>query len=233
MSDTSADAIDSGVSQVDADLVPDEYDVLEVVAMHASMTAIGTVTTEEFEASQSLIGAANIDGDGSLSGCCIGMLSAESVGIHQGAAGVMVVDGDASVDQGGAVVLVAGTAGVEQGGVGVLVASEANLARSWVGFMAARNATLTDDSRVVIDARGALIIGGLLFGGLGLVAFAVFMAGKRIAERMPRMPRLPHLPQMPQVHMPHLADLPKMSDMPKLPDLSGVLDMVAKLRRTS
>jgi len=231
MSDTDANVVSDLAAEDElAEMLDDEYDVMEVVAMHASMTAIGTVTTEEFEASQSAIAAANIEGDGSLSGCAIGMLSAESLGIHQGAAAVMIVDGDASVDQGGAVVLVADTAGVEQGGVGVLVANEANLARSWVGFMAARNATLTDDSRVVIDARGALIIGGLLFGGLGLVAFAVFMAGKRIAARIPRMPHLPHLPQMPQIpqmHMPNLADLPK------LPDLSAVVDMVTKLRRAS
>jgi len=186
----------------------EDFDMPEVVAMHASMTAMGSVSAEEFESSQSAIGAASVDGDASISGSIIGMLTADSIGVHQGGAAVMIVDGDASIDQGAACVLVAGSAGVEQGGVGVLV----------------------DDSHVVIDTRGALIIGGLLFGGLGLVAVAVFFAGKRIAERIPRMPRMPHLPQMPQmpqVHMPHMADLPKM------PDLSAVLDMVSKLRRAS
>jgi hypothetical protein len=226
MSDTTDEM--TGTPEVplrDADeMLENDYDAIEVVAMHASMTAIATVNAEEFEASQSAMGAVSVEGDASLSGCAIGLVSAESVGIHQGGAGVLVVDGDTSVDQGGALMMVSSTAGVEHGGVGVLVANEANLARSWVGFMAARNATLTDDSRVVIDTRGALIIGGLLFGGLSFIAIAVFIAGKRIASRIPRLPHLPHVPQMPQVQLPHLAD------MPKMPDLSMVAEMLAKLR---
>jgi hypothetical protein len=223
-------------------------DVLEVVAMHATTTAIGSVSTEEFDAEQCLIGNAAVEGDASIGTSVVGVVSADSVGIHQAAAAVIVVGGDASIDQGGAQVIVAQTVGIDQGGAAVLVAGEANLARSWVGVMAARNATLSDDSRVIIDTRAALIIGGLLFGGLGLVACAVFMGARRVAMRMPRLPfagRHGHgmhgmpmwsghgRPSMPHIQMP---DLPKMPDMPKMPDLSkidlsAIADMVSKLRR--
>jgi hypothetical protein len=161
----------------DMDDALDECGVIEVVAMHASMTAIGSVSAEEFEATQCAIGSASVDGDVSVSASAIGALSANSVGIHQGMTSVMVVDGDVSIDQGAAQFVMARTVGIEQGGVGTLIASEANLARSWVGVMAARNATLSDDSRVIVGTRAAIIIGAGLLGGLAAVALAVFFRG--------------------------------------------------------
>jgi hypothetical protein len=247
MTGVSTDVADEGL--VDMYNSPDDdEDVLEVVAMHASMTAIGSVSTEEFDATQCAIATASVDGDASIGASVVGVISAGSVGVHQGGAMVMVVDGDASIDQGGAQVVVAGTVGVDQGGVGILVTDEANLARSWVGVMAARNATLSDDSRVIIDTRSALIIGGLLFGGLGLVAVGVFMAGRRIASRIPRVPwaghghRGPghvggaHVAAMMRSRMGEMPNLPHIPDMPKMPDLSkvdwsSVVEMISKLRR--
>jgi hypothetical protein len=240
MSDTETGAMPGAesVSEDVAEVAPEEeIGILEVVAMKAQATMIGTVSTEEFDATQCAIGSASVAGDASVSTSLMGVLSADSVGIHQGGAVVMVVDGDVSVDQGAAQVMVTRSAGLERGGVGVLVAGDASLAHSWVGIMAARNATLSDDSRVVIDTRSALIIGGLLFGGLGLVALGVYFAGRKIAQRMPRLPHMPHvhMPQMPQMshmHLPtHMPDLSKI-ELPKI-DVSAIMDMIARLRRAA
>jgi hypothetical protein len=175
MSDSDAMAGTTGMDE--NEMTDEEYDALEVVAMHASMTAIGSVSTEEFDATQCAIGTAGVEGDASISASLIGVLSADSVGIHQGIASVMIVDGDVSIDQGGAQMVVARTVGVEQGGIGTLIAGEATLARSWVGIMAARNATLSEDSRVIVDTRAALIIGGAILGGLVALAAALSMGG--------------------------------------------------------
>jgi hypothetical protein len=179
MSDSELMAETGGLAEEDDTDMAEECDVVEVVAMQASMTAIGSVSAEEFDASQCAIGSASIDGDASVGASAIGMLSANSVGLHQGYASLMVVDGDVSVDQGGAQVIVARTVGIEQCGVGTLVAGEANVAHSWVGLMAARNATLSDDSRVIVDARTAIIIGAGLLGGLAAVAVAIFLGSRR------------------------------------------------------
>jgi len=220
----------------------DDDGTIDVMTMSASMTAIGSVNTEEFEATQSAIATAIVEGDASVSASAIGSLNAASAGVHQALAGVMVVDGDVSIDQGGAGVIVANSVGVEHGGVGTLIAGDATLARSWVGVMAARNATLSDDSRVIIDARAALIIGGLLFGGFGLVAVAVYMAGRRIADRMPHLPFAAarhaaaadagHMAAMVRARMQGMS-LPHLADLPKMPDLSAVADMLGKLRRAA
>ena len=184
MPDSDMKAGESGVTEEDLletdDMSEEEFDTLEVVAMHASMTAIGSVHTEEFDATQCAIATAAVYGDASIGASVVGALSATSVGIHQGGASVMIVDGDVSIDQGAAQVVVARTVGIEQGGVGTLVAGEASLARSWVGLMVARNASLSEDSRVIVDGRSAIVIGAALLGGLAAVACAIFLGGRKM-----------------------------------------------------
>jgi hypothetical protein len=220
--------------QMAEDFPMDEDDVLDVDTMEASMTAIGSVSAGELTATRSAIGSASVAGDVEISASVVGMLTAESVGVHQGVACMMMVDGDAAIEQGGAQLIVAQTAGLENGGVGILVANEVNAARSWVGVMAARNANISDDSRVIIDTRAALIIGGFLLGGMGLVACAVFLGARRIAQRMPHLPwagqrgRHGHMVSLPHVQLP---DLPKMPEFPKMPDLPQFGDVVARFRR--
>ena len=200
-------------------------DFVDVDIMEASMTAFGTVSCDEFGATQSAIASASVAWDAEISASIVGALSADSIGLRQGAAAAMVVSGDAAVSQSFSSVVVARSVEMESSGACCVVTGHATVARSWVGFMAARNAEISDDSRVIIDTRAGLIIGALLFGGLGLLAVATYMGARRIAERIPRLPNMPHLPQMP--NMPHLADLPHM------PDLSAVAAMVSKMRRAA
>lgn len=180
MSDSDLMADAAGAPEEDlADMADEEFDVLEVIAMHASMTAIASVRTEEFDAEQCAIATAAVEGDASIGASVVGVLSASSVGVYQGGAAVIVADGDVSIDQGAAQVIVARTVGIEQGGVGTLVAGEATLAHSWVGMMAARNATLSEDSHVIIEGRSVIIVAAALLGGLAAVACAIFFGGRR------------------------------------------------------
>lgn len=230
-----------------ADTTEEECDALEVVAMHATTTAIGSVNAEEFDATQCMIATATVDGDAAVGASLVGVLSAGSASVHQGAAAVVIVDGETSIEQGGAQVLVAREVDMDRSGAGIVVTGEASLARSWVGVMAARNATLSDDSRVVIDTRSALIIGGLLFGGLGLVAICMLLAGRRIASRIPHMPWSGHphrglvghargrehghgqLAETIRARMREMSEAARMPDLPKI-DLSAIADTIARLR---
>ncbi|HEY5483753.1 MAG TPA: hypothetical protein VIK31_08075 [Propionibacteriaceae bacterium] len=211
------------------DFAPDEEDFeddfVDVDIMEASMTAFGTVSCDEFGATQSAIASASVAGDAEISSSLVGAISADSAGLRQGAAVAVVVSGDAALSQSATSLVVARSVEMETVGACCVIASDVTVARSWVGFMAARNAEISDDSRVIIDTRAGLIIGALLFGGLGLLAVATYLGARRIAERIPRLPHMPHLPQMPQ--MPHLADLPH------LPDLPALGAMVARIRRAA
>lgn len=203
---------------VDEVVIVDEF--VEVEIMEASMSAFGSVVCDEFDGRYSAIGSASVAGDAELGGSLVGAINAESVALRQGVAGAMVVSGDAAISQGCAPMVIAQSVEMESSGACMVVTGDASVARSWVGFMAARNATVSDDSRIIIDTRAGLIIGGLLFGGLGLLAVAVYLGARRIAERVPHLPHLPHLPQMP-----HLADLRKS------PEFQRVAAMVGRLHR--
>jgi hypothetical protein len=216
--------------EADDDLYAGEFEVLEVETMDASMTVIGSVSTSELSATQSMIGSASVSGDAEIVASAVGVLTTGSVDVHQSGACAMMVDGDASIDQSAVQVAVAHRIDIESGGAGIVVADEVSVAHGWVGVMAARNAALSDDSRVIIDGRSALIIGGLLFGGLGLVAIAVCLGARRVAARIPHAPwasghhghggwrahgTSPHLPHV---------------QMPDLPDMPPLGELVAKLR---
>jgi len=210
----------------------DDADFVEVDMMEASMTAIGTVATEEFEGNQCLIGQAIVEGDASMSATAIGMLTAGSVGLHQGGAGVLVVEGDVAIEQGAAQLIVAKRVDMDQAGAGVMVVGDASVARSWVGLMAARNATVPDAPRVLIDAKAAPTLGCLPFGGLRLVAIAVFLGARRMAARLPRLPHWAHSVHGMPSHLRNvrMPEIPKLPDLPKMPDMSAIADMIAKLR---
>jgi hypothetical protein len=200
-------------------------DFVDVDIMEASMTAFGSVSCDEFVATQSAMATVAVAGDAEIAGSVIGALSADGVALRQGGACAMLVDGDAAVSQGAAAVIVAQNVELESSGAGILVTGDATLARSWVGFMAARNAEISDDSRVIIDTRAGLIIGALLFGGLGLLAVATYLGARRIADRMPHLPHMPHMPQLPgNMRMPHVGDLHRLAGMP------AFADMIAKIR---
>jgi hypothetical protein len=229
-----ADEGPEGSNAEDEEMLEDDF--VDVDIMEASMTAFGSVSCDEFSARASAIASAAVAGDAEISASVVAALTADSVALRQGGAMAMIVSGDAAVSQGGAQVIVARHVELESSGAGVLVAGDASVARSWVGFMAARNAEISDDSRVIIDTRAGLIIGGLLFGGLGLLAVAVYLGAHRISGRMPHLPRLPgmqgshgmHGHLHPQMHA-HM-HRPSLADLPKLPDMSAFTDMIAKLR---
>lgn len=227
---TEADAFAAdGADTPDEDL--EECEVFAVEMMEATATALGSVSAIEFAARQSAIGSADVGGDAEVSGSLVGVVNAGSVGLYQGAAVVILANEDAAIEQGATQVLVTRSADLERSGAGVIVTREAHIARSWVGVMAARNATLSEGSRVLVDARAALIIGALLFGGLGLLAMGVYLGARHVAARIPHLPwaghRHPAHRALPTPHLPRV-QLPDMARLADIPQLAG---LIAKLHR--
>jgi hypothetical protein len=84
------------------------------------------------------------------------------------------------------------------------VTGDADIKSSWVGIVISAKTTVSEDSRVLISTKAALIIALALFGGFGLVALAISLGVRRIMHWRPSI-SLPGLPEIP--NLPNLAEL--------------------------
>jgi hypothetical protein len=205
----------------------EELDLEPIVLeeLHANMTAIGSAEAATLVASQSALGNVSVEGDAEVSASAVGGLSTiGSAAVRQSIVGAIMSDGEASLSQGMAPLIMAKRVDMSTSGACVVAADDVSVTKSWIGLMAARNATLSEDSRVVIDWRAALIIGALLMGGFAIVAVGVFLAGRRIADALGRATdKLPDLHNLP--HMPDLSHLQA--------DLPAIIARIAKMRRAA
>lgn len=67
----------------------------------------------------------------------------------------------------------------------IAAGGEVTVENSWVGIVISPDATIAENSRVLITPRVGLLIGAFLFGGLGLIALAIYVGARRLAEWRP------------------------------------------------
>jgi hypothetical protein len=93
----------------------------------------------------------------------------------QGAgAGLITVSGRTEMSQSGAALIVADDEiELSQAGCGVAVANRADVTQGFVGVLAASEARFEDESRVLITARDAMILGAVFGAVFGFVAAAL------------------------------------------------------------
>jgi hypothetical protein len=176
-------------------------------AVQANLSAMGSVSAGSLSATGSAIGAAAIDGDATITASMVpAMMTRGDLTFQQSYASAVIVGGagDTKVHQAFAPLIVGKTMDVTQAGACALVTGEADIKSSWVGIVLSPKTTVSDNSRVFISTKAALIIALALFGGLGLVALAITFGVRRIMHWRPSI-SLPGLPEIP--NMPNLAEL--------------------------
>jgi hypothetical protein len=188
--DVSADSAPKDTVK-DPEAVPHFADRAKAEAMRANMSAIVTADVGDLQTTGSAIGVATVGHDLDMTTSAAGLLSVQGdAAIHQAGSWGVFAKGDVSVSQGGSAVVVARDYKVESGAACAVVATEATVSRGWIGFLLAPKATVSDDSRVFIGTTAALIIGGAILLGFGVLA----VAGVRTArEAMAWRPKLPGL----------------------------------------
>lgn len=144
-------------------------DIEEIVENTARLSAPGY----DVRASASLVGLACAQRD---------------MTVDKSAMVVANIDGNARIDKSFAEVLVAGDVTGENFGTAVLVSRAAEIKRGWVGIAVAPGMTVSEDSKVIIGPKAALIIAVALLGVAGLALVFVYEAASRMARWRPSVP---------------------------------------------
>ncbi len=169
----------------------------EADEIHASGSAIGSATAGSLTATASAIGLANIDGDAHISVSAVPIVrTTGGATFSQAYASAVLVGGELQVHQAAAPVMVGKTLAATQVGAGVVVTGDAEITRSTIGLLLSRSANVSDDSRVLLSTKGALIIAAALFGGFAFVAIAMIVGAQRVSQWRPDF-SLPELPEWP------------------------------------
>lgn len=143
--------------------------------LQTNLSAVGFARTEWLESIGSAVGVAMVGGDSEISTSMTPLVITKgNTDFHQAYASAMIAGGTVRVHQGGSPLMLARKLRVKQGGAGVMVAGDAKVKRSFVGILFSRHTELSEDSKVLVTGTGATIISAALFGGLALVAYAIF-----------------------------------------------------------
>ena len=169
----------------------------EAGTMRTSLSAIGTADVGDLHTTGTAVGVANVTGDVDLTTSAAGLVSADgSASIHQAVAWGVFSGGDVKVSQAASVLTVAQGYRVDSGAAAAVVAGEATIKHGWIGFLFAPKATISEDSKVLLSTKAALIIAAALFGGFALVAVVMALGVRRVMSWRPQS-NVPTIPQMP------------------------------------
>lgn len=203
--------IDDDFEDVSATMAPFVAGRVEGELLQANIAALGTVTADDVQANLSAVGVSKSDSMTSV-GSAVGLVTAEGdvdintsmvplviakgdASFHQAYASAFIAGGTVDVRQGGSPIIVGKQLSVEQGGGIVMLASEADVHHGFVGLLVSPNATLSDDTRVLLSTKAALIIAAAILGGFGILAVVMVLGVRRVMQWRPHI----HLPSMPRL----------------------------------
>jgi hypothetical protein len=156
--------------------------------IHASGSAIGSSHSNSLTATASAIGLANVDGDAQITVSAVPILrTAGGATFSQAYASAVIVGGDMEIHQAAAPVIIGKQLDATQVGAAVVITGDADIKRSTIGLLLSRSANVSEDSRVLLSTKAALIIACALFGGFAFVAIALIMSAQRVAEWRPEI----------------------------------------------
>jgi hypothetical protein len=166
-------------------------------AVQASLSAVGSAHADQFEAVGSAVGFVSAGGDATITASCAPVVHAKGdIHVRQAYTSAVIAGGDMEISQAFAPIIVGKQLSVEQGGAVVMLAGDAEVKNGFVGVLLSPKATVSDDSRVLLSTKAALIIAAALFGGFALVAVVMALGVRRVMSWRPSI-NVPALPAMP------------------------------------
>jgi hypothetical protein len=172
---------------------------LDADSLQANLSAIASSQSGSLEVVGSAVGFANVSGDATLTASATPVVYAKgNVSVRQSYTSAVLAGGDMEITQAGAPIIVGKKIDVTQGGGCVLVSGESSVSNGFVGVLLTPKATISDDSKVLLSTRAAIIIAAALFGGLGLIALVMVLGVRRVMSWRPQItvPPMPTLPKL-------------------------------------
>lgn len=180
---------------------------LESETLQANLSAIATARTGSLEAVGCAVGFANVSGDATVTASASPVVYARgNISVRQSYTSAVLAGGDMEISQAGAPLIIGKKLDVSQGGALVMLTGESSVSNGFVGVLLSPKATVSDDSRVLIGTKAALIIAAALLGGFGLVALVMVLGVRRVMSWRPQI------------------------SMPPLPNIAGIQEKIHRLR---
>jgi hypothetical protein len=180
---------------------------LESETIQANLSAIATAQAGSLEAVGSAVGFANVSGDATLTASAASVLYAKgNISVRQSYTSAVLAGGDMDISQAGAPLIIGKQLSVQQGGAVVMLSGESAVSNGFVGILLSPKATVSEDSRVLIGPKAALIIAAALLGGFGVVALVMALGVRRVMTWRPQI------------------------NVPQLPNMAGIQERIQKLR---
>lgn len=172
---------------------------LEGESLQANLSAIATAQVGSLEAVGSAVGFANVSGDATVTASATPIVYAKgNVSVRQSYTSAVLAGGDMEISQAGAPLIIGKRLSVSQGGAVAMAAGEAEVSNGFVGILISPKATISEESRVLIGTKAALIIAAALLGGFGLVALVMVLGVRRVMTWRPQI-SVPQLPSLAEV----------------------------------
>jgi hypothetical protein len=173
--------------------------------VQANLSAIVTANAGTLNATGSAIAMASVGGDSTVTACAVPLSIVKgNATIQQSYASAMIVSGETKMHQAASPLIIGRVVDMSQTGACAVLASEANISRSWVGMVLSTKTNVSDDSRVIISTKAAMIIALALFGGFGLVALVGWLGVRRVMHWRPTI-NVPGLPDISK-YIPNIGD---------------------------
>jgi hypothetical protein len=158
----------------------------EAGVLSATGSAIGSATAHSIDAVGSAVGISRVEGDFSARFSSTPLVYAKGdATIRQSYASALVAGETVEMSQALAPLVAGRVITIDMGGGAALVAGEARIQRGWIGVLLSGKTEMSDDTRVLIGTRAALIIGAALLGGFALVAIAGLLGVRRFVDDHP------------------------------------------------
>lgn len=202
---TGGDVVDIDAGDVDDKVLMAAVDEVETATLEASLSAIASAKAGTLHSQGSVVGMASVSGDLDAQLSVVGLAAAKGNGsVRQSYVSGFVASDGLAVSQSAVPLGVAKTIIFEQSGALATVSGETTVRRGFVGLVLSGKTDVAEDSRVLLDTKGALILAAALLGGFGLIAVALYYGARRLSAWRPT------------ISLPSMKDLPSLKELPNV-----------------